>query len=353
MTAEAKQPVSSAARDLADRLLDAQVYYVVAELSADRLPEVLARAVDDMFDLAGALVLQDVIDAEQAKIVVRRMADRSVGSSLVADLVGQLADALYLSDVGDRYDLGSVVTRESVEALVDKVLGMRTFHDRALDRLAESPAVSVVAAKFVSKIISDFVAQNRAMAQKVPGMSSLLSLGTSAAGMVRNPFDQRLGDAAGRSAQYAMRRANTIAARATLDEAPVREAAMEMWDLHARERVSELRRYLAAEDLRELAGLVYRLMLEARDSAFVGELLDMCVDVIFARYGQWDLASLLTEVGIDRDDLVEDLAGFAPPIIEAAKQDGRLAALVRARLEPFFRSPAVLALLDAVPGAGS
>jgi hypothetical protein len=333
------------ARDLADRLLDAQVEFVLTELAPGRLTEVLADAVDDLLDFAGRMTLEDVVDAERLKIVVRRVADRSIGSPLVADLVEQLADAVYALDTADEHDLGSVVPRERVAALVDKVLAMRTLHDRALDRLAESPAVSLVASKFVSKIISDFVAQNRAMAQKVPGMSSLLSLGTSAASVVRNPLDQLLGDAAGRSAQYAMRRTNS-AARDLLDDAPLRDAAMEVWDLHAQEPVGELRKYLAQEDLRDLAVLVYALVLDARDSAFFGEVLDACVDVLFARYGQWDLASLLAEAGVDRDDLVEDLVGFAPPVIEAARADGQLATLVRARLEAFYHAPAVLALLD-------
>jgi hypothetical protein len=336
--------MSTAARDLAERLLDAQIDYLVTELTGDQLPALVAHVVDDVLDIAGNLVLGDVVDPQRVKAAARHVADRAVGSPLVTDLVEQFAEALYGMPASDEHELGSVVDRERVAALVDKLLSMRVLRDRALDRLAESPAVSVVATKFVSKIIADFVAQNRAMAQKVPGMSSLLSLGTSAASVVRNPLDQFLGDAAERSAQYAMRRTNS-AAREVFDEAPLREAAMEVWDLHAQEPVGALRAYLEEQDLRELASLISDLVLDARGSAFFGEVLDACVDVVFARYGEWDLASLVREVGIERDELVAHLVALGGPLLDAAERDGQLRQVLRARLAPFFHSPNVAALL--------
>ena len=51
----------------------------------------------------------------------------------------------------------------------------------------------------------------------------------------------------------------------------------------------------------------------------------------YARYGEWSVAALLGEAGVDRDDLIADLQALVPPAIEAAKEDGRLAALIRAR----------------------
>jgi hypothetical protein len=337
----------STARDLADRLLDAQVAYLLDDLSAARLPDILAVGVDDLLELAGHMVLQDVVDADRVKLIVRRVADRSVSSPLVADLAIQITDALDGLDAADDHRLGAVVARERVDALVAKLVGMRTLQNRALDRLADSPAVADIASAFVGKLLADVIAQNRAMAQKVPGMSSLLSLGTSAAGMVRNPLDQLFGDAAGRSAQFALRRSNG-ARRELIDEATLHRAALEVWDLHADEPVAALREYLEDGELRQLVELGLALVTDVAGTPFAAAALDACVDVLFARYGEWDLASLLTEVGVERDDLVADLAALAPPIVAAAKADGRLAALLRTRLEPFFHSDAVLAML---PGA--
>jgi hypothetical protein len=334
--------MSTDVKTLADQLLDAQVQFVIGELTGKRLAKVVARDVDDVLALAGKLILADLVDPEQVKAAGRRLIEKVGGSPIVEDLVTALSDAIYDLSASEQYNLGDVVGRDPVEALVAKVLSMQTLHERALDRMAESPLVAVIASRFVSKIVSDFVQQNRQVAERLPGAKSLFSLGASAASKVRNaPI---IGEAADRGTQMAIRRTNN-AMRDLIRDAPLQGAAMELWDLHADEPVADLRLYLSQQELREIAVLVHEIVTSARDSAYAGALVDECVDVFFERYGSRDVASLLPELGITRDDLVDELQRFLPPIIEAAKQDGRLDALIRDRLTPFFTSKKVLAIL--------
>lgn len=329
--------------EITQRLLDAQVEYVVAELSGERLAEVIARDVDGLLAIAATVTVAEVVDAEHVKATVRRIAEWVGGSALVADLVAALGDALYDLAASDAYRLGDVVGRDPVEALVVKVLSMEQLHDRALERMSESPIVATVAARFVGKIVSDFVEQNRQIASKLPGGKSLFALGTGAASRVMsNPL---VGSAADKGTKLALRRTNS-AIRDLLREAPLHGAAMEVWDLHADEPVGELRGYLSQQDLRELALLVHDIVTSARTTGYAGEVLDECVDVFFERYGDRDVASLLPELGISRDDLVGELRSHLPGIVEAARADGRLEALVRDRLAPFFASDRVREILD-------
>ena len=142
--------------------------------------------------IAANLVVADVVDAEQVKITLRKLVAQVAGSPLIADLVDPIADAIYDLTAGDDIRLGEVIDRDSVSALVTKLLGMRTLHERLLERTTESPLVATVASKFVTKIIADFVQQNRARAEKLPGMSSLLSLGAAAASKVRSATDRHV-----------------------------------------------------------------------------------------------------------------------------------------------------------------
>jgi hypothetical protein len=333
-------------KDIANQLLDAQVEFVLAEFSGKRLTQVIKRDVTDLLALAEQLTVADVVDPDQVKGAARRLVERVGGSELLEDLVSALSDAIYDLSASEDYNLGEVVERDPVEALVAKVLSMHTLQDRALDRMAESPLVAAVATRFVTKIVGDFLQQNRQMAERLPGAKSLISFGMGAASKVRSAtVDQFLGDAAGKSTQFAIRRTNS-AMRDLVREAPLQGAAMEIWDLHADEPISDLRGYLSKAELRELAVLVHEIVSSARSTEYTGHLVDECVDVFFERYGDRDLASLLPELGISRDDVLDDALRFVPPLIEAAKQTGRLDALIRARLEPFFASKQVLAILE-------
>jgi hypothetical protein len=336
-------------RDVAAQLLDAQVEWVIGELSGSRLAHLIARDVDDVLALAEQLPLSQVVDAAQAKATLRRLVELLGSGPLVEDMVVALSDALYDLSAGEQHRLGEVVERDLVEELIERLLSMQTLHDRAMERMAESPLVSTVAARFVGTIINDFVAQNRQLAERLPGAKSLFSLGASAASRVRNVGI--IGDAAERGTQLAIRRTNN-ALREVIKDAPLKEAALEIWDLHAEEPVSDLRKYMDAAELRELALLVHRIVSTARCSDYVTAALDECVDVFFDRYGARPLASLLPELGISRDDLMAELQQLVPPVIEAAVADGRLASLVRARLAPFYESDAARAILAGEPAAG-
>jgi hypothetical protein len=329
-------------KETAARLLDAQVEFVLHELTGKRLAAVIARDVSDVLDIAGELTVADVIDADALAGVLTAIAERVGGGSLSGDVALAIADAIYDLDASDDYTLGELVDRDPVEALIVKLLGMRQLQERAMDRLNESPLVATVAAKFVGKIVSDFVAQQRQMAERLPGAKSLFSMGQSAANKVlSNP---RIGDAASKGAKLAIRQTNS-AMREVLQDAPLRGAAMEIWDLHADAPISELREYLTKQDLREIVVLVHAIVTSGRDSAYVGEVVDACVAALLDRYGERDIASLVAELGITKDDIVADLRQLLPPLIDAAKADGRLEGFVRARLKPFFTSKKVQTIL--------
>ena len=335
---------------VADRLLDAQVEWVLGELSGARLTALIERDVDDLLSLADDLRVDSVLDPEDAKATLRRLVELAGSGPLLEDLVAAFAEALYDLGASEEHQLGEVVPREQVEALIAKALSMQQLHERAMERMAQSPLVSTVAARFVGSIINDFVAQNRQLAEKLPGAKSLFSLGASAASRVRNVGI--VGDAAERGTQMAIRRTNS-ALREVIKDAPLKEAALEIWDLHAEEPISELRGYMTRDDLVEIARLVHDIVATTRTHEYVSAALDECVDAFFARYGEWSVAALLPELGIGRDDVLEQLQALVPPAIEAAKEDGRLAGLVRARLEPFFASDAVRAILAGEEPAGA
>lgn len=338
------------AQRLAERLLDAQVDFVLAELGGKRLAQLIARDVDDLLTLAAELTVNDLLDREQVKALGRRLLVRAGDTTLPDELVLLLADAIYDLPASDEHRLGDVVDRDPVSALISKVLSMQSMHDRAMERLAESPLVAVVATRFVTKIVSDFLEQNRKMAEKLPGAKSLISLGMGAASRVRSAtVDTFLGDAAGKSTQYAIRRTNS-AMRDMIRDAPLHGAAMEIWDLHADEPVGELREYLSQQDVRDLVVLLQEILAGAVSTEFAGALLEGCIDALFDGYGSRDVASLVADAGVTRDDLVDELRRFLPPVVDAARSTGRLDDLVRARLAPFYASKPVQAILSGADG---
>ena len=335
--------------DRAVRLLDAQVAWLISQLSGDRLVELLAQDVTDLLAIADTLVLRDVVDAEEIKIAGHELIAAIGGSDMVEVLVPVLADAIYRLEASEEYDLGDVVDREAVSTLVSTFLSMRTLHDRAMERMTESPLAAAIATKFVQQIVTDFIAQNRQAAERIPGASSLFSIGQSMASRAKSVSDRTLGGfiegATDKGAQAALKRTNH-AIRELLRDPQMHAAAMELWDLHANEPISGLRRYLTDKELRTLAVLIAELVVSGREGLFAQRVVDEVVDVFFARYGDETLAALLTQLGLTSQLLTEHVQTFAPPVVAAAIESGALEKLLRERLEPFFASAEVAAILE-------
>lgn len=333
-------------REIAERLLDAQVEFLLAEVTGDRFAEVVARDVDTVLGVADTLLFRDVVELDQAKQTVATVIDLIGGSPVLADTVGVFSDTIYdhIAE-NEEYTLGQVVDREPVEALLEKILGMHQAQERILDRLTESPLVATVASKFVDKLINDFVQANRERAEKIPGVSSLMSLGQSAANRAKKAADGTfVGDLAGKGALFALKRTNN-AIREMLRDAPVHSAAMEFWDLHADEPVSGLRDYLTKADLNELVVLCYEIAVTTREKEYLGLLVEECVEVFYAKYGDYTLAAMLPELGLSGDDIAAEILRYGPAVVEGAKRNGVLAKLIRERLEPFYLSEPVLSIL--------
>ncbi|WP_433193227.1 hypothetical protein ACQP1G_31365 [Nocardia sp. CA-107356] len=336
-------------REIAERLLDAQVEFLLAEVSGDRFSEVVARDVESVIGVADTLIFRDVVGIDQAKETVRTVIDLIGGSPVIADMVGVFADSIYDNIAANNdYTLGQVVDREPVEALLEKIFGMHQAQERILERLTESPLVATVASKFVDKLISDFMEANKQIAGKIPGVSSLISMGQSAAKTAKKATESTfIGDMAGKGAVFALKRTNN-AIREMLRDAPVHDAAMEFWDLHADEPVSGLRDYLTQKDLNELVLLCYEIAVTTREKEYFGLLVDECVDIFFTKYGDYTLAAMLPELGLSGDDIAGEILRYGPAVIEGAKRNGVLGKLIRERLEPFYTSDVVLGILGEV-----
>src|SRR5439155_14267027 len=135
---------------LADRLLDAQVQFILSEVSGDRLAAVIARDVDDVLAVAATMRIADIVDREAVKQVGRRLVVEIGGSKVVEHMTGALSDGIYDMGASDEYLLGDVLDRDAVQALVQHALTLNRLTDRALDRLTESPIVATIASKFVT-----------------------------------------------------------------------------------------------------------------------------------------------------------------------------------------------------------
>jgi hypothetical protein len=332
---------------LAEQLLDAQVAWAVDLLTGSGLEEQVAKDVDDVLAATGSLRLDQLASPDEVKRVARRLFATAPGSSAADNVVRRAAQIIHAGPETP-FVPSEAIAREHVEAIVNEVLGASRLAHRALDELAESPLVAAAASRFVSRLVGEVLAANKAVADKIPGMGSLVSFGSSAASRVKGAADKQfeglIGATAGRGTTFAVKRLNKVILE-TLADPATHAAAMEVWDLHADRPLPPPHTFVDEADVLRFAGVLQAAAASAASTEPVAALVDALIDGFFSVYAEYPLTILLEELAITRDDLVADAQSFASTALRALHSDGQLEPIVRARLAPFFSSPAARALL--------
>ena len=339
---------SSPPESRAQQLLDAQVRYHLDRLSGDRLATTVSELARDVLAAAGGHPIEQLVDRAAVKAIVVRALGTVPGSAAVTGIV-EMATSVAYDGPEEPFPIGELVERERVEQLLDSLLELVPVVERVLERLVASPLVGTTASRFMGRIVGEVLQANKAVADRVPGLGSLMSFGTSAASKVMGAADRQfeglLGDTVGKGGAFAVRRLNRIVVE-TLRDPTTREAVLQAWDLLAEEQVAGLSRYAEREELAGVVDAVHELAIATLASEQVAQLAEVVVDAFFDRFGGYSPTELLDELDLSREELVDDLVGIAPLVLGALRETGDLERILRAQLEPFYASPEVRALLD-------
>lgn len=338
---------ASSGTSTADRLLDAQVAWVIGRLTGPELPDLIADDVDALLALGRSIRLDQLASADDVKAIARMLAETVPPSTAASTLVETAADVVH-DGPAEPFTPSELIEREHVEALTDEALLMLDSVEQVLDKLAESPMVAGMAARFMGRIVNDVLSANRAVAEKIPGVGGIVSLGASVAGRAKGVADKQfealLGDTAGKGATFAMRRLNKVVVDMLRDPS-TKAAVLEVFDLYAGEEVPSPASARERDDTRRLAGLLQDVVIGAAASAPALALVDSLIDAFFATYGEHPVTTLVEELDLTRDQLVEHAVAVVPGALRAAHASGELDGIIRERLAAFFASPEVAAIL--------
>ncbi|MGA8255363.1 MAG: hypothetical protein WB767_02190 [Nocardioides sp.] len=331
----------------AQQLLDAQVAYHLGRLTGDRLDSTVADLANDLFEAAGSHQIVDLIDQDAITAIVARALATVPGSAAVGAII-EVAIGVLHDGPTEPFTLADVVDRQRVEAVLDELLALSPVLDRALEQLTASPLVGTMASRFMGRIVGEVLQANKAVADKLPGLGSLVSLGTNAASKMIGAADKQLegllGDTVGKGGTFAVRRLNRILIE-TIDDPTTREAVLQVWDLIAAQRVTGLDGVATREDIAGVADAVHELAVAGLASEHVAELGRVVVEAFFERFGGYTPTELLDALDLAQADLVADLVRIAPSVIAALTESGDLERIFRAQLEPFYASPEVARII--------
>ena len=339
----------------AERLLAAHVAHVMEQLQGRALESLLADEVDDLLADARRVTLEEVVTRHMIKATARTYAAEIEPPGAIPELIGDIARALYAHPVHGQTRLRDLLPDGLFEEFLDKFLEMEDLHGWVAHEAINNPVYSALATDIVIEGIRGYIYHGSARAGRVPGMRQAGALGAKllrgTLPAIEETVEESLRAYLQRSISDLLKGSEEFLL-GLFDREQVRLLATEAWEAVRDRRVVDFQDGVSSLDIEELFVIAYELWRNLRSTPFYVSMIDAGVDAFFDKYGEATLHEILEEMGITREIALQEGLRFAPHVLDVLRQKGMLEPMVRRRLEGFYASEAVSAIL-ATPGDGA
>lgn len=334
---------------LAASLLDAHVAWWESRLTDTAALERWMRAeLDLILADAATLKLKDLVSGAQVKAVARRYAVELDLKGGIPELVSEVASALYESPAHAKARVIDVLPEAHFLDMLDKALEMEALRGKLVRGVVTTPFYIAFASDLLYRGIRDYVTQQTEMAQRIPGASSMMKLGKSVLHRARPDLEASVEQSLRKYIERTVEATAVSSAElllAKLDRETLRGMALEIWQSLKHVPVARFKEDISALDVEELFCLGYAYWGDLRQTPYLVSLLNAGIERFYARYGSETLTTLLDDLGITPEMMIEEGLRFAPPVVATLSRKKLLAPLIRRQLADFYASPEVAALL--------
>lgn len=332
---------------LAQNLLHAQVRHLAAQcLDAQALRDCIDEEVDAAFvhlaqhRLREYLPQDSVRDSVQAALALQPAATPS--TEFTVALLRAVFDALQRSSTR----FAEHCSETTLTQIVEHSLSLQDVRRHWLKGLVASPVYAAFVSELLFHGIRGYLEENP-LTRAIPGAQSMLRIGRAAlskAGRLESALEdgikhylaQAVQASAGRSVEFLSGEQGTQA---------LRESLFEAWRNWRGRPLRAALEGLSAESLAAYAMPIVDILTRWRHDPIGAACAEAAVQTVYARYGDEAVTVLLSDCGLTREYLSQELLRWAAPLLQTLHEQHELEAVLRRRLRSFYESEEFAAAL--------
>lgn len=330
--------------DIAHALLEQHVKHELSALKGAKLRKFLSTEVHELFACANSVTLNRVTSVDRIMGVIHRTVMEMELDGGIPELAGEMATAVLQAPVQAETRLGDILDREQASGFIEEALELREHRQRIIGEIMSHPVYQELVSNVVYHGLVNYLYEDNLITKNVPGVGSMMKFGKRMANRavpgLDETFERRLKVWLSDSLPGLIGRSEEFLNKALSDQ-EIRDSAMAAWVSLEDHTVADLQAGLGEVQLQEFVVLGYEFWLRFRTTAYFEGCARAVVGHLFAKYGDAPLGELLRDVGVDEKVVMAELESQLVPLVDVLREEGYLEALIRRRLEPFYRSAAV------------
>ena len=335
--------------DLAHQLLEAHVSHELDRFRNECGKQTIEEEVSAVFEWAGKIKLKDIITAQQIIGLIERNVVALPVAAGVTELAGEMSQKVLASRQNKKTTLEDIFPRKQYDDIVDKVVGLEKARNDLIRRFVTSSVYTRQISEVLFIGIKEYMITENIIARKVPGVSALVNVGKYAVNKIMPSLEVAMENRVKRYIESNLE--NTIARSEKslirfFDETRIVDAAEELWASTAKTKLSAYFSLIDANDLEDFIIIGYEFWLHFRKTPYFKGIYTELVKYFFKKYGEKELDVILEDVGVTREMVIQELIEILSPGIEKALASGYIEERIRARLESFYLSENVSAIVS-------
>lgn len=329
-------------------LLDAQVQFLLDQLTGDQLQTLLETELDATLANAETLTLNDVVTRDMIKATAINYAVDLDLSGAIPELVGDIGRLLYAHPAQQQTRLRDLLSDRTVHELVDKALELHPLREHLINGIVRSPAIATLATETLWHSLREHLAVSSRLG-KLPGAQRLLDAGKAwfdkaVPPHIEHQVEDQLRHWLQRTVSVVLGESAELL-QTGLDDDQLREAILGLWTEYRNRPLADIRPYVSEVDVEEFFVTGYDYWRQLRKTAYYRAVIETGIDGFFDKYGDTSLREILDEMGIDRAMMIREAMRFGPHVLDKLHRRDLVAPFLRRRLEGFYLSGAADAIL--------
>lgn len=333
------------------RLLEAHVQHELALFKARRLRQTIREEVAALMRWSRATRLGEVITPQQVLgLIARNVVERPLPGA-IAELAPMLGRIVLASRHNAATRVSDICPRKTFDAVVARIGSLKEVRRGFIHRLVSSSVYTQQISDVLFTGIKEYLLTENILAQKVPGLASLIKLGKFAVNKTMRPLEAAVEKTV--KAYIEGNLGNTIrrseqSINDYFDEARIAGMGDALWGAVGARRVSEFMRILDGADLDDLVAIGLDFWRHFRKTPYFKAIYTDLVQAFFDRYGDSKISVLAADFGITESMVADELVHALGHGVDKALASGYLEQRIRAHLEDFYGSPEARGLMTSL-----
>lgn len=335
-------------QEKARKLLDAQVAFMTDQLTGKAFKPIVREEVDHFYEVGRTLKVGDLVKPEKIARTARKYAVELPMTEGIDDLLHAIADHIYNHPRNEKNTFEDLLQEDDIRETLRTLLEMTELRQRIISEVAGNKLTVNLISDMLYRGIRGFVMEGTNMANAIPGASSFMKLGKSVMNRAAPSLEKNVETSIKKYISHNTRqiiKATEKRLEKSIENGDFEKAVMGFWDEIRDEQVSSLKRYVGQEELEDTMHAGLHVWKHVRETGYFSAIVDGVIEFFFERYGPRDLTSLIEELGITPEMMVDDAMNYAPDVLKMLKKKGILQDTLRRRLAPFYEAESTLALL--------